>query len=92
MTTLGNVSMSPETIPALAAIFGSLVGALGSSISTSIPQRHQDRRDLLARKIIHLEQSYSDFITERARVLVDALDSPGLNRAPAHEVGTHVTV
>jgi hypothetical protein len=38
MTTLGNVSMSPETIPALAAIFGSLVGALGSSISTSIPR------------------------------------------------------
>jgi hypothetical protein len=31
----------------LAAIFGSLVGALGSSINTWITQSHQDRRDLL---------------------------------------------
>jgi hypothetical protein len=66
--------MSPGTITALAAIFGSLVGALGSSISTWITQRHQDRRDLLARKIFHREQLYSDFISESAGVLVDALE------------------
>jgi hypothetical protein len=42
---------------------------------------------LLARKIFHRERSYSDFITESTRVLVDALDSPALNRAPAHQAG-----
>jgi hypothetical protein len=65
--------MSPETTTALAAISGSLVGALGSSISTWIIQRHQDRRDLLGRKIFHREQLYSDFISESARALLDAL-------------------
>jgi hypothetical protein len=74
MTSAEVSSMSPGSITALAAIFGSLVGALGSSFSTWITQRHQDRRDLLARKVFHREQLYSDFITESARVLVDALE------------------
>ncbi len=65
--------MNPETTTGLAAIFGSLVGALGSSFSTWIIQKHQDRRDLLGRKIFHREQLYSDFITESARALLDAL-------------------
>jgi hypothetical protein len=66
--------MNPATITGLAAIFGSLVGALGSSISTWIIQRHQDRRELLAKKIFHREQLYSDFISESARLLIDALE------------------
>ncbi len=66
--------MGPGTITALAAISGSLVGALGSSVSTWIAQRHLDRRDLLARKIFHREELYSDFIRESARVLIDALE------------------
>lgn len=66
--------MSPGTITALAAIFGSLVGALGSSLSTWIIQRHQDQRELLAKKVFHREQLYSDFISESARLLVDALE------------------
>ncbi len=65
--------MNPETTTALAAISGSLVGALGSSISTWIIQKHQDLRDLVGRKIFHREQLYSDFITESARTLLDAL-------------------
>jgi hypothetical protein len=36
--------------------------------------RHQDLRDLLAKKIVRREVLYSDFITERARLLVDALE------------------
>ncbi len=68
------MSMSPGTLTALAALFGSLVGALGSGLSTWITQRHQDRRDLLARQVFHREQLYSDFITESARLLVDALE------------------
>jgi hypothetical protein len=61
------------TISALAAIVGSLVGALTSSVSTSITQRHQDQRDLLAKRIFHLEQLYSDFISESARAFADAV-------------------
>jgi hypothetical protein len=61
--------------PALAAIFGSMTGALGSTLSTWITQRHADRRDLLARRVFHREQLYSDFITECTRVLVDALEN-----------------
>jgi hypothetical protein len=57
-----------------AAIFGSLVGTLGSALSTWIAQRHQDRRDLTAKKIFHREQLYSDFISESARVVVDSLE------------------
>jgi len=71
--TPGRISMNPETTTGLAAIFGSLVGALGSSTSTWIIQKHQDRRDLLGRKIFHREQLYSDFISESAHELLDAL-------------------
>jgi hypothetical protein len=62
------------TITALAAISGSLVGALGSSVSTWITQRHQDRRELLAKEIVRREALYSDFISESARLLVDAAE------------------
>src|SRR5271156_2008954 len=68
----GTVNMSPATTTALAAILGSLVGALSSIFGTWIVQRHQDRRDVMGKQIFHREQLYSDFITEAARVLVDA--------------------
>ena len=61
--------------PALAVILGSLAGALGSSLSAWVTQRHADRRDLIARRISHREELYSDFITESARILVDALEN-----------------
>jgi len=64
---------SPASISALAAVCGSLVGALGSSVSTWIAQRQQNRRDLLAKKIFHREQLYSDFISETARAMADAM-------------------
>ena len=66
MTPIRILSTSPETIIALAALCGSLVGALGSSLSTWITQRHQGRRDLLAKKLFHREELYSDFISESA--------------------------
>jgi hypothetical protein len=65
---------NPATISALAAIFGSLAGALASSVSTWITQRHQDQRDLQAKRVFHREQLYSDFINESARVLADAME------------------
>ena len=45
MNAVPMLSSGSGAITALAAIFGSLVGALGSSTSTWIIQRHQDRRD-----------------------------------------------
>ncbi|MGD0966125.1 MAG: hypothetical protein ABSA57_19765 [Candidatus Acidiferrales bacterium] len=65
----------PAISPALAAIVGSMTGALGSSLSTWITQRHADRRDLLARRLFHREQLYSDFIIECTRIVADALEN-----------------
>ena len=65
--------MNPGMITALAAIAGSLVGALGSAVGTWITARHQDRRDLLGKQIARREELYSDFIGESARLLVDAM-------------------
>jgi hypothetical protein len=61
------------TIPTLAAIGGSLAGALGSSVNAWIAERHRDRRIFVARHVSRLEQLYSDFINESARLLVDAM-------------------
>ena len=66
--------MTPGPVTGIVAIVGSLVGALGSSFSTWIIQRHQDRRELIGRKIFHREQLYSDFISASAEVLADALE------------------
>lgn len=66
--------MNPGVITAFAAISGSIVGSFGSVVGTWIIQRHQDRRDLRARKIAAREALYSDFIVDSARLLVDAME------------------
>jgi hypothetical protein len=66
--------MNSGLIAGLAAISGSIVGALGSVVGTWITTRHQDLRDLLAKQIVRREALYSDFIAESARLLVDALE------------------
>ena len=66
--------MNSGTIAAFAATFESIVGASGSAVGTWITERHQDRRDLLGKKIVRREALYSDFIAESARLLVDALE------------------
>jgi hypothetical protein len=64
---------NPAAIPMLSAFGGSIVGALSSTVSALILQRHRERRELAANKVSHLEQLYSDFINESARLLVDAV-------------------
>jgi len=64
--------MNSGLVAAFAAIFGSFVGAMGSVVGTWITARHQDRRDVLAKKIVRREALYSDFINESARLLVDS--------------------
>ncbi len=66
-------SWSPASIPALAALCGSIVGALGSSIGTWIAQQHRAQRELVSKKVFHREQLYSDFISETARAYADAV-------------------
>jgi hypothetical protein len=64
---------NPATIPTLSAFGGSVIGALSSTVSTWIGQRQRERRELVANKVSQLEQLYSDFINESARLLVDAV-------------------
>jgi hypothetical protein len=71
--TLITGSSDPASISAVAATFGSPTGALASSVSTWIMQRHQHRRDILAKRIFYREQLYSGFISESAHVLADAI-------------------
>jgi len=66
--------MHSGLIAGLAASSGSIVGAFGSVVGTWITTRHQDLRDLLAKQIVRREALYSDFITESARLLVDAME------------------
>jgi hypothetical protein len=67
------VDLRTQPASALAAIFGSITGTLASSVSMWITQRHQDRRDILAKRIFYREQLHSDFISERANALADAI-------------------
>ena len=88
-------NVNPATISALAAIFGSRAGALASSVSTWITQKHQDQRDLVAKRIFHREQLYSDFISESARALADAMqhNSLDLNKlVPTYAVLSRIRV
>lgn len=57
---------------ATGAILGSFVGAMGSTVSAWVSQRHAGRRERLAMKISQRERLYSEFIRESAQVLVDA--------------------
>jgi hypothetical protein len=72
-------SMNSGMIAGLAAISGSLVGALGSAAATWITQKHQDRRDMIGKQIVRREALYSDFIAESARLLVDAMEHNDLD-------------
>jgi hypothetical protein len=86
---------NPATISALAAILGSLAGALASSVSTWITQKHQDQRDLVAKRIFHREQLYPDFISESARAFADAMqhNSLDLNKLiPTYSVLSRIRV
>jgi hypothetical protein len=74
MSLIGG-SWDPASISALAAIYRSLSGALASSVGTWITQRRQDRRGLLAKRVFHREQLYSDFISESAHVMAEAIQN-----------------
>jgi hypothetical protein len=65
--------MDSTLITALAAALGSLVGAGASIVTTLITQRTQTRRETRAEMLRVRETLYGEFITEAARLVVDAL-------------------
>jgi hypothetical protein len=58
----------------MAAALGSLVGASASIATTLITQRTQAAREARAERLREREALYGDFITEAARLVVEALD------------------
>ena len=58
---------------ALAAAFGSLVGASASIVTTWISQRAQSSREHVEWKMRQRESLYKDFIMEASRLSVDAM-------------------
>jgi hypothetical protein len=75
---------NPATIPTLSAIGGSIIGALSSTVSAWIAQRHRERRELVAKTLAQREQLYSEFINESARLLVDAVQHSLETRAHSY--------
>jgi hypothetical protein len=71
--------MNSGVITGLAAVSGSLVGALGSAVGTWITQRFQVRHDLVGKQMMRRETLYSDFIAESARLLVDSMEHNDLD-------------
>lgn len=70
-----HITWTPALMTVLAAVCGSIVGAFGSSVSAWIAQHHQNRRDLVARKVSHREHLYAEFITETARAMAHAMQN-----------------
>ncbi len=61
-------------ITALAAIGGSIVGGVSSFATTYVTQRHQGRRERVARELERREALYGQFIEKAAGLFVDSLD------------------
>jgi hypothetical protein len=66
--------MDAALISSLSVLGGSLVGALTSLASTWVTQAHQDRRELLSKRIADRETLYANFISEASRAQVDSLE------------------
>src|SRR5262245_52813318 len=66
--------MDSALMTALAAALGSLAGASASIATTLITQRTQTSREARVERLREMETLYGDFITEAARLVVEALD------------------
>ena len=65
--------MDSTAIAAMAAVLGSFIGASASIATTRIAQRTQAIREWTNRELSKRESLYGEFITEVARLIVDAL-------------------
>jgi hypothetical protein len=65
--------MAPSIITAVAAVCGSLLGAAATIVTTWITQRTQTAHAMREVILRHRETLYGEFITEAARLAVEAL-------------------
>jgi hypothetical protein len=72
--------MDATTLTAMSGVLGSLVGSSGTVAATWVTQRALYRRELVQTEIRKRETLYGEFISECAKLLVDAfthtLDKP----------------
>lgn len=68
--TLGS---QPGAIAAIAAICGSMVGAMASLATTFINQRFQARRERVNKELANREELYASFIEEAIPLFVDSI-------------------
>jgi hypothetical protein len=65
--------MSPNYVPALAALAGSMIGGLTSVASAWLSQARQDRATRLSQDIARRQKLYKQFIDEASKLYADAL-------------------
>jgi hypothetical protein len=65
--------MSPNYVPALAALAGSAIGGLTSFASTWLNQARQDRASRLSQDKARQQKLYKQFIDEASKLYADAL-------------------
>ena len=70
------MSIDATIVPAMAGVMGSFVGASATVATAWITQRTLNKRDLLRAEMRKREALYGEFISECARVLVDAFIHP----------------
>jgi hypothetical protein len=66
--------MDPAVLTASAAVLGSLAGASASLATAWLSQKTQGRRAAIQTEVHKREVLYSDFITECAKLYLDALE------------------
>ena len=66
--------MDPAALTALSAILGSAVGGSATMATAWLTQRTQGRREHVEAEIRKREQLYVEFITEGAKLTIEALD------------------
>jgi hypothetical protein len=66
--------LDPAAITALSAILGSAVGGSATMATAWLTQRTQGRRAYIEAEVRKREQLYVEFITEGAKLAVEALD------------------
>jgi hypothetical protein len=65
--------MTPNYVPALAALAGSMIGGLTSVASAWLSQARQDRATRLSQDVARRQKLYKQFIDEASKLYADAL-------------------
>ncbi len=83
--------MTPAYISAIAALCGSIIGALVSIATTWLTQRHQDESRRRAQEYTRRERIFVEFIDLSSKAFVDALIETSI-KDPAKVVSLYATM